>query len=664
MRQHTIYKTRFEPSTEKIKIAINNEIPASLNTKEKRKRDGIFNTEQQITSYIVENTLGKLCNDKKAEIGITDESKSLILEKFQEYRNWLLTLTICDPACGSGAFLKEAFDFLLREHHFIGKAESKIQGTRVGHLDMSNVILEKNLFGVDINEESIEITKLALWLHSAKPNHRLNFLDENIKCGNSLISDPKIDPEKAFDWHKEFPHVFKKGGFDVVIGNPPYVDSETMTKFKPLERQALSNLYSVATGNWDLFVIFIERATQLVRDYGMVSMIVPNKLFASKYSVDARLLLADKNLMSIADYSKVKVFESADVYPCVFVLENSNACGDVKIIRMQTPEIIAYVNTINSKILKNEKYWDRFFVAHSTASLLKKLNGFTTLKQYLPDLFGGATVAEAYLLKEKIVEHDNQNKKYKRLVNTGTIDRYVSLWNHYQTQYIKDKYNAPIIFDDDIKKINATRLNQSASPKIIVAGMSLRPEAFFDKGEYIAGKSTTIIQGNEKKLKFVLTILNSQLISFWFSNSFGSIAMSGGYCNLGVNELSMLPMCDTLQKQPFITLADKMQSLHANIQSTRQYFLNSLTDNFDKIKITKRLMTFDQWDFKRLLLELKKQKIIISLKKQHEWKEFFNDVKTKCNNITKQIEEIDRKIDELVYELYGLTEDEIKIVEG
>ncbi|MDR1962716.1 MAG: N-6 DNA methylase, partial [Planctomycetaceae bacterium] len=213
---------------EQIKIALNNEIPASLNTKEKRKRDGIFNTEQQITSYIVENTLGKLCNDKKAEIGITDESKSLILEKFQEYRNWLLTLTICDPACGSGAFLNEAFDFLLREHHFIDEIEAKIQGLPVDPLDVTNEILNNNLFGVDINEESVEITKLALWLRTAKPNRKLNFLDKNIKCGNSLISDPKIDPEKAFDWHKEFPHVFKKGGFDVVIGNPPYVDSETM----------------------------------------------------------------------------------------------------------------------------------------------------------------------------------------------------------------------------------------------------------------------------------------------------------------------------------------------------------------------------------------------------------------------------------------------------
>jgi hypothetical protein len=472
----------------------------------------------------------------------------------------------------------------------------------------------------------------------------------------------KIDPVKAFDWHKEFPKIFEKGGFDVVVGNPPYVDSETMVKFKPAERQVLSQLYSAAIGNWDLFVIFIERAAQLVKNKGMVSMIVPNKLVASKYAVNIRQLLACKKLLSITDYSKVKVFDEANVYPCIFVLENEAAYGGINVCRMSSPENIYCTNTIDSQILRKESYWDQFFVSQQEKLLLQKISRFTNLREYLPYIYGASTVAEAYLIKEKIVEFNNQKKPYKRFVNTGTIDRYTNLWNYRKTQYIKDKYDAPIIFEDDIKTINVTRHIQSASSKIIVAGMSLSPEAFYDKGCYIAGKSTTIILGKEKILKFVLTILNSKLISFWFFKSFSSIAMAGGYLNIGVNELSMVPICDTPHKQPFVKLANQIQLLHENIKSLRQSFIECLTDNFDKIKITKKLIQFDKLEFKQFISELKKQKIIIPINRQLEWKEFFKNYQLQCQDIKQQITETDREIDQLVYELYGLTDEDIKIV--
>ena len=91
-------------------------------------------------------------------------------------------------------------------------------------------ILENNLFGVDLNDESVEIAKLSLWLRTAQPNRKLNDLNNNIKCGNSLIDDPEIAGDKAFNWQQEFPQIFAKGGFDVVIGNPPYVRAENIVK--------------------------------------------------------------------------------------------------------------------------------------------------------------------------------------------------------------------------------------------------------------------------------------------------------------------------------------------------------------------------------------------------------------------------------------------------
>jgi REP element-mobilizing transposase RayT len=216
----------------------------------KRKKDGVFYTPRYITSYIVENTLGKLCMDRKTELEI-DESeyfsdkkrqiatKKKLDEKLKSYRQWLLGLTICDPACGSGAFLNAALDFLIAEHKLIDEMSTKLSGGSIVFSDIENAILENNLYGVDINEESVEIARLALWLRTAKPQRKLNSLNNNIKCGNSLIMPPATNKgacplaatttgngacpiagssggsggatiEKAFDWYREFPQVFKE----------------------------------------------------------------------------------------------------------------------------------------------------------------------------------------------------------------------------------------------------------------------------------------------------------------------------------------------------------------------------------------------------------------------------------------------------------------------
>jgi REP element-mobilizing transposase RayT/type I restriction-modification system DNA methylase subunit len=190
-------------------------------SKTKRKKDGVFYTPKYITKYIVENTVGKLCTDKKAELLIDDadyfynkkrtkDVKAELNDKLKKYQNWLLQLTICDPACGSGAFLNQALDFLINEHKYIDELQAKLFGDSIILNDVSKSILENNLFGVDLNEESVEIAKLSLWLRTAQPNRKLNDLNNNIKCGNSLIDDPEIAGNKAFNWQTEFPQVFVK----------------------------------------------------------------------------------------------------------------------------------------------------------------------------------------------------------------------------------------------------------------------------------------------------------------------------------------------------------------------------------------------------------------------------------------------------------------------
>lgn len=204
----------------------------------KRKKDGVFYTPRYITKYIVENTVGALCTQKKEELQINEETfapqkrkanRKALLDKIKLYRDWLLQLTICDPACGSGAFLNAALEYLKQEHRTIDELTARMMGEAIAFSDLDNSILENNIFGVDINEEAIEIAKLSLWLHTAKKGRKLSNLSNNIKCGNSLIDDAAVAGDKAFNWQEEFKAVFdpslrgtKQSGFDVVIGNPPY----------------------------------------------------------------------------------------------------------------------------------------------------------------------------------------------------------------------------------------------------------------------------------------------------------------------------------------------------------------------------------------------------------------------------------------------------------
>ncbi len=213
----------FENSLNEIE-SINAEIEGTDFDKQKtkRKKDGVFYTPKYITKYIVDNTVGKLCEEKKDELEIKEEEyhkskkgrKAETIKKLRakltEYRNWLLTLTILDPACGSGAFLNQALDFLIKEHTYIDELETSLLGGGIVFQNIENTILENNIYGVDLNEESVEIAKLSLWLRTAQPRRKLNTLNNNIKCGNSLIDDPKVAGDKAFNWQNEFPQIFKE----------------------------------------------------------------------------------------------------------------------------------------------------------------------------------------------------------------------------------------------------------------------------------------------------------------------------------------------------------------------------------------------------------------------------------------------------------------------
>ena len=302
-------------------------------SKSKRKKEGVFYTPKYITKYIVENTIGELCNAKKKELNL-DEIDEEILENsrtakgkltkkaetlfnnLQSYREYILSLKILDPACGSGAFLNQALDFLIEEHKWIDEQRSRLLKESLLIVEYQKNILEQNLYGVDINEEAVEIAKLSLWLRTARKGRKLSDLSKNIKCGNSLIDNPEVAGDKAFNWENEFPDIMKNGGFDVVIGNPPYVSAKHIKQYSEF---FLLNYKSHDNGA-DLYCYFYEKALSLLKELGEMGFISSNKFFRANYGKGLRSVLNKNQIRKILDFGELPIFQDASTFPAIILI--------------------------------------------------------------------------------------------------------------------------------------------------------------------------------------------------------------------------------------------------------------------------------------------------------------------------------------------------------
>lgn len=295
----------------------------------KRKKDGVFYTPKYITTYIVANTIGKLCIDKRKELDIEEieyddsflkKDKTLTVKgkklftTLTDYKNWLTNLKIIDPACGSGAFLNQALNFLIEEHEKIDGIIADLTNSPLRLFDTDKNILENNLFGVDINEESVEIAQLSLWLRTAKKDRKLSKLNNNIKCGNSLLAS-------EFDWHKEFPEIMKNGGFDVVIGNPPYIKEAT-------NKSAFDGLHEhpCYQGKMDLWYFFGALALDIIKkDYGLIGYIAPNNWITNDGASKFRnIVLNEGKITEFIDFGDFKVFDSAGIQTMIYIMQGSD----------------------------------------------------------------------------------------------------------------------------------------------------------------------------------------------------------------------------------------------------------------------------------------------------------------------------------------------------
>ncbi len=491
----------------------------------KRKKDGVFYTPKYITQYIVENTVGKLCSEKRKKLGIkeiefdgTFKTKNgnlsangkKLFKTLNDYKDWLNQLKIIDPACGSGAFLNQALSFLIEEHKQIDDIIAELTGEAIRLFDTDKAILENNLYGVDINEESVEIAKLSLWLRTAQKGRKLSNLNENIKCGNSLISDPEIAGDKAFNWEKEFPQVFKKkkikltkkeieeiekdpdyldlikhnaqlaqekaqqsaklsqealkysekvyefakkqkevvnedgelyginkGGFDVVIGNPPYFPIST------LDKQSLSFLkknYINADKSGDIYCLFYELGINILKPNGLISYITSNQWLQAQYGKTLRdYFVTHSNPVELINFSGVKIFKDATVDSSIFISRkaecsfNLKACKFLKDFKGEDINTFIAQNSLQITNLKSDRW---FIVKQNISKLRQKIKGNRpVLKEHKIIIKYGIKNGfnEAFIIdtskKNELCKNNPENLEIiKPLLRGRDIHRYSKNW--------------------------------------------------------------------------------------------------------------------------------------------------------------------------------------------------------------------------------------------
>ncbi|MHA1252765.1 MAG: Eco57I restriction-modification methylase domain-containing protein [Candidatus Helarchaeota archaeon] len=366
---------------------------------------------------------------------------------------------------------------------------------------------------------------------------------------------------KPFHWIVEYWHVFfdEEGverpeeicGFDVIIGNPPYIDSEEMSKTAPELREYISKTkqYKSAVGNWDIYCVFIEKGLDLLKKGGRLSYVVPNKLMSAEYARAIREIIKKNKIESIRDYSNVNPFSGVAVYPIVITIRLQKWRMEdrvrIEVMKMGSNQQIS-IHIVRkvplSRFYSRAESWSPYIAPDF--GIFKKVREVSSRIEEYFEVIGAATVSESYKIKEKIRELNERikGKKYIKFINTGTIDKYVSLWGHIKTKYIKNKYNRPVLLDEDLKKLYPKRYEQARRKKIIIAGISKELECFYDTGNYLAGKSTVIILEKEKlfSLMSLIPLLNSTLLSYMIKQMYRDLTLRGGYLRVGPPQVKRL----------------------------------------------------------------------------------------------------------------------------
>lgn len=707
---------------------INENTSKAVNTK--RKADGVFYTPEYITRYMVEQALGAYLDEAEDHIlatlnitelpilsvqdyetvGFDDFGKctnnnniNLHLNYWEKYDDVLRKIKVIDPACGSGAFLTQVFDYLYLRWTVLKTEVNRLitpykkqmrdlealqkygnNGFAEMPFDEWNIkknIIQNNLFGVDLNPESVEITKLSLWMKTANKKEKLADMDGNIKQGNSLIDDPEFS-EAAFDWQTHFSEVFADGGFDIVVGNPPYVSANNMT-FD--ERDYFNNhsQFQTLKGKWDLYIPFVERGLKILKDGGILTYIIPYGLLNQPFGSEIRkLILTNYSLKSIVDLHEIKIFEQATVPCCIpFIMNSKPDNQDIKIIHREGDLFVDKYKVPFANYLKSDLFMFRTENLRVTSQVLDKIK---MAGVFLEELFYVSTGAEIHGKESRSEEgaltsgqskFDVLSEKYqegwKPYIEGNSIPKSKELGNYsypdidYYLDYSKKIFMRSPKFPELFN-----------SEKIILRGSSglLYILATYDNRKLYTSHKTLIIISksnlpnnhtefdleNKQSLKYLLTILNSKLMDFYYGSVFG------GFIDIYPSYLKALPIpkIEIEKQKVFEEKANLMLSLKKDFKESLRNYLGIVKIELKCAKVEK-LENWFRMSFEGFVSEVKKQKGgFKDLAQQMEWQGFFKENQAKALALQEQIDKTNAEIDEMVFNLYGLSAEEIAIVRG
>ncbi|MHB8629224.1 MAG: Eco57I restriction-modification methylase domain-containing protein [Aggregatilineales bacterium] len=642
---------------------------------EVRRAGGVYYTPTYIVEYIVRQTVGALLKDKTPS-----QARSI---------------RILDPACGSGSFLLGAYQFLLdwyREWYVTdgpNKHTDQVYESAGGLWRLTTAerkrILLDHLYGVDIDSQAVEVTKLSLLLRVLEGESEQSItrqlqmfharalpdLANNIKCGNSLIGfdAPTGTTDNPFDWKSEFPNVMGAGGFDAVIGNPPYIRIQTMREYDPKGVAYFSDAYKAAAhGNYDIYVVFVERGLGLLNPHGRLGFILPHKFFNAQYGQPVRKLIADgKHLAHVVHFGDQQVFSNATTYTALLFLDKggSESLHFAKVINLtewrvtgKTAEGIIPVENVT------DADWN--FTVGSGAELFERLRkmpiklgniaermaqGIRTSANnvYVLDLISidGDTIqaysqslGKAVELERGITSFFLQGREIKsyrllpsgklviipyrrqegqtELIDQQTLQRDFPKTFAYLAQnrrYLEERKHGRMRNSNWYAYIYPKNIDVMNNQKILVPDIADRASFAFDAGgeyAFTSGYGITLKDGVDISPKYVLGLLNSRVLDGYLKSI--STTMRGGFFRYFTQFIEQLPIRvidfanpgEKAQHDKIVSLVDRMLDLHK--------------------KRAAALTPPDQ------------------------------------TALDRQIEATDRQIDTAVYALYGLSKDEMALV--
>ncbi len=695
----------------------------------KRKLQGVVYTPDSITAFIVEQTLGQYLQVRfdqlLADFGQLKNDGSIQWKrgKQTELRFWyawqetLQTIRVVDPACGSGAFLVAAFDYLHSEYQRINDKLSELTG-QPGVFDLNKEILNNNLYGVDINPESIEITKLSLWLKTAERGKPLTTLDACIRQGNSLGLTEAVEAG-GFCWQTAFPAIFAEGGFDVVLGNPPYVRQERFSDLKPW----LAEHYAVYNGVVDLYAYFFELGLKLLKPAGLLGYISSSTFFKTGSGKPLRQYLASRACIhKVVDFGDLQIFEGVTTYPAILVLENGKPEEGTELQMLQLGE--ALPDNLSQLFAQAHGHMRQFGLSDDSwqleddalAALRFKLTHdkegkpYPTIKEtYGAPLYGIKTgYNKAFVIgqttRDRLVAEDPacvdilkpflEGKDFKRwhsvdrnlwliFVRRGIdLDLYPSIKAHlenYRERLEPKPKGWPAKQPWPGRKAGSYKwfeiqdavsyYDKFDQQKIQYAHFCSGPLFHMNSTGSYSNDKSYILPSSEW---WVLGLLNSS--TYWFLMKAMAPAVRGGFHELRIQYMEQLPIPKASDKEQegIATLAEQCQQLAEQRYRISQRFIqrmiNDLCPQGCESKISTKAQSWWQLDFKALQAELRKSfklkrdEVLLPVADRDDWEDYFASRKKQVLELDDKLAAQETLLNQAVNRLFGLTEDEVRLL--